>query len=98
MDALSIRTAVCSAATVFSGQYGAVTRRAERAGCSRQAVYEHARRAERRLAAGPPEPAPSAPAPALDDEGRRRFAVTAFAMGLSTRQVEDLLRVALGDD
>ena len=27
----------------------------------------------------------------------RRLAVTAFAMGLSTRQIEDLLRVILGD-
>jgi hypothetical protein len=100
MDTLSVRTSVCNAAAVFAGSYGAVTRQAERAGCSRQAVYEHARRVERRLAAGPPEPAPPAPAPApaLDDEGRRRFAVTAFAMGLSTRQVEDLLRIVLGDD
>jgi hypothetical protein len=101
MDTLSIRSSVCNAAAVFSGRYGAVTRRAERVGCSRQTVYEHARRVERRLAAAPPaSPAPSpAPAPpALDDEGRRRFAVVAFAMGLSTRQIEDLLRIALGDD
>jgi hypothetical protein len=29
----------------------------------------------------------------LDESTRRRLAVTAFAMGISTRQIEDLLRV-----
>ena len=95
MMTLSLSTWVCNAAAVFSGCYGAVTRQAERAGCSRQTVYEHARRIERRLQAAevsapPPEPEP---APVLDEPTRRRLAVTAFAMGLSTRQIEDLLRV-----
>jgi hypothetical protein len=34
----------------------------------------------------------------LDEPTRRRLAVTAFAMGISTRQIEDLLRVILGAD
>jgi hypothetical protein len=35
---LSLRSAVRNAAAVLSGCYGAVTRRAEQAGCSRQTV------------------------------------------------------------
>jgi hypothetical protein len=105
MTTLSLRTWVCNAAAVFAGRYGGVTRRARQAGCSRQTVYEHARRIEQRLGppdpASPPAPAPApspAPAPRLDEPTRRRLAVTAFAMGLSTRQIEDLLRVILADD
>jgi hypothetical protein len=103
MNTLSLRTWVRNAAAVFSGSYGAVTRQAERAGCSRQTVYDHARLIERRLQpaapASPPAevPAPS-PAASLDDPTRRRLAVSAFAMGISTRQIEDLFRVILGDD
>jgi hypothetical protein len=100
MMTLPIRTWVRNAAAVFSGSDGAVTRRAEQAGCSRQTVYQHARRVERRLQAEAPAPAPAAgprpapaPAPTLDEPTRRRLAVTAFAMGLSTRQIEDLIRV-----
>jgi hypothetical protein len=80
-----------------------VTRRAEQAGCSRQTIYDHARQIERRLQpatpASPPAevPAPT-PAPTLDEPARRCLAVTAFAMGISTRQIEDLLRVLLGED
>src|SRR3954449_1917333 len=104
MATLSLRTWVCNAAAVFAGRYGAVTRQARQAGCSRQTVYEHARQVEQRLEppapASPPAPAPvpaPAPAPRLDEPTRRRLAVTAFAMGVSTRQIEDLLRVVLGD-
>jgi hypothetical protein len=104
---LSIRSLVCNAAAVFSKSYGAVARRAEEAGGSRQTVYEHARRVERRLQ--PPAPAPAAASesvvvepPAagvvLDEATRRRFATIGFAMGVSLRQIEDLLRVVLGDD
>lgn len=100
---LSLRCFVRNAAAVFSGCYGAVTRRAEQAGCSRQTVYEHARQVERRLqppvsTAPPPEAPAPALAPAIDEATRRRLAVTAFAMGISTRQIEDLLRVLLPDD
>ncbi len=103
MTTLSLRTLVRNAAAVFSGGYGAVTRRAEQAGCSRQTVYDHARRVERRFQPAAPAMPPveaSVPTPvaALDEPTRRRVAVTAFAMGISTRQIEDLLRIILPED
>jgi hypothetical protein len=108
MFTLSIRALVCNAAAVFSGGYGAVTRQAEQTGCSRQTVYEHARRVEQRLQSADPTPIPAtapvspttsvASAAHLDQSTRRRMAVTAFAMGFSTRQIEDLFRVILADD
>ena len=84
-------------------RYGAVTRQAQQAGCSRQTVYEHARQIERRLEPAAPASTPvevpiPAPAAVLDEPTRRRLAVTAFAMGVSTRQIEDLLRVILAED
>ena len=60
MTTLSLRTWVRNAAAVFSGCYGAVTRQAKQAGCSRQTVYDHARQIEQRLQ--PPAPAPTPPA------------------------------------
>jgi hypothetical protein len=102
MITLSLRTLVRNAAAVFSGCYGAVTRQAEQAGCSRQTVYDHARRVEQRLRSAAPAPPPAAapvpPAAVLDEPTRRHLAVTAFAMGISTRQIEDLFRVILPDD
>lgn len=103
MNTLSLRTLVRNAAAVFSGCYGAVTRQAEQSGCSRQTVYDHARQVEQRLqaptpAVDPPETTAPTPAVLLDESTRRRLAVTAFAMGISTRQIEDLLRVILADD
>jgi hypothetical protein len=102
MATLSLRTLVRNAAAVFSGCYGEVTRRAEQAGCSRQTIYDHARRVEQRFQpAAPASPPAAAPAPppavSLDQPTRRRLAVTAFAMGISTRQIEDLFRVILPD-
>ncbi len=103
MITLSIRNAVRNAAAVFSGDYGAVTGRAQQAGCSRQTIYNHAREVEQRLqtpdpAAPPAEIPVPPPSPSLDEPTRRRFAVTAFAMGISTRQIEDLLGICLGED
>ena len=49
MTTLTLPTWVCNAAAVFSRAYGAVSRRAEQAGCSRQTVYQHARTVELRL-------------------------------------------------
>jgi hypothetical protein len=103
MTTLSLRTWVCNAAAVFAGCYGAVTRQAQQAGCRRQTVYEHARQIERRLEPAAPVSPPAevpipAPAAVLDEPTRRRLAVTAVAMGVSTRQIEDLLRVILADD
>ena len=102
MTTLSLRTLVRNAAAVFSGCYGEVTRRAEQAGCSRQTIYDHARRVEQRWQPAAPAPPPavdpvSTPAASLDEPTRRRLAVTAFAMGISTRQIEDLFRVILPD-
>jgi hypothetical protein len=102
MITLSLRTLVRDAAAVFSGSYGEVTRRAEQAECSRQTIYDHARRIEQRWQPAAPatpqvEVPATTPAPSLDETTRRRLAVTAFAMGISTRQIEDLLRVILGD-
>jgi hypothetical protein len=98
MLALSLRNLVRNAAAVFSGRYGAVTRQAEQAGCSRQTVYNQARRLEQRLQTPAPEPPPpSAPEPPagpcvlLDRDKLKELATVAFAMGLSLRQIEDLL-------
>jgi hypothetical protein len=103
MNTLSLRDLVRNAAAVFSGAYGAVTGRAQQAGCTRQTIYNHAREIEQRLQtpapAAPPAEVPIlTPFPSLDEPTRRRFAVTAFAMGISTRQIEDLLRILLADE
>jgi hypothetical protein len=114
MFKLPVRTWILNAAAVFSGRHGAVTRQAEQAGCSRQTVYQHAHQLEQRLsdesAADPPaeeRPRPevvAAPEPAagprilLDKDKLKELAATAFAMGLSLRQVEDLLGVLLPAD
>ena len=110
MAKLSLRTWIRNAAAVFSGQHGAVTRQAEQADCSRETVYQHARKLEQRLAT---EPAADAVAELhaenrrlrqriaeleraadgavrCDKAKQRRLAVTAFAMGVSLRQIEDL--------
>jgi hypothetical protein len=111
---LPVRTWILNAAAVFSGPHGAVTRQAEQAGCSRQTVYQHAHKVQQRLAdeptADPPtedRPRPvavAAPEPAagprilLDKDKLKELATTAFAMGLSLRQIEDLLGVLLPAD
>ena len=111
---LPIRTWILNAAAVFSGRHGAVTRQAEQAGCSRQTVSQHAEKRERRHGDGPaaappaqerPRPeAVAAPEPAagpriLLDKGKlKELATTAFAMGLSLRQIEDLLGLLLPAD
>jgi hypothetical protein len=111
---LPVRTWILNAAAVFSGQQGAVSRQAEQAGCSRQTVYQHAHKVEQRLAAEPAaEPPTEAPSPTgagtppeptagpciLLDKGKlKELTTTAFAMGVSLRQIEDLLRVLLPAD
>jgi len=111
---LPIRTWILNAAAVFSGQHGAVTRQAEQAGCSRQTVYQHAHKVRQRLATEPAADLPTedrsrpgavaAPEPAagprilLDKDKLKQLATTAFAMGLSLRQIEDLLGVLLPAD
>ena len=49
MFKLPIRTWVRNAAAVFSGKHGSVTQQAEESQCSRETVYEHARKVEERL-------------------------------------------------
>jgi hypothetical protein len=118
MFKLPIRTWVCNAAAVFSGPHGAVTQHAHQAGCSRETVYEPARKVEQRLADSPVDPAALAELHAENRRLRRmiadlqrdseqairfgkaeqrRFATVAFAMGVSLRQVEDLLGLLLSD-
>lgn len=115
MAKLSLRTWIRNAAAVFSGQHGAVTRQAERSECSRETVYQHARKLEQRLAT---EPAAGAVAELhaenqrlrqrvaeleraaegsvrCDKAKQRQLATTAFAMGVSLRQIEDLLGILL---
>jgi hypothetical protein len=114
MFKLPVRTWILNAAAVFSGRHGAVTRQAEQAGCSRQTVYQHAQKLEQRLgdqpaAAPPTEERPgsevvAAPEPAagprvlLDRDKLKELATTTFAMGLSLRQIEDLLGLLLPAD
>jgi hypothetical protein len=49
MFQLPIRTWISNAAAVFSGQHGAVTEQAQQSQCSRETVYQHARKVEERL-------------------------------------------------
>ena len=109
---LPVRTWILNAAAVVSGQHGAVTRQAEQAGCSRQTVYQHAQKLEQRLAAepaaGPPTEErppigagtapPAGPCILLDKDKLKELTTTAFAMGVSLRQIEDLLAVLLPAD
>jgi uncharacterized coiled-coil protein SlyX len=50
MFKLTVRAWVRNAAAVFGGQYGSVTQQAQESECSRETVYEHARKVEERLA------------------------------------------------
>jgi hypothetical protein len=114
MFKLPVRTWILNAAAVFSGQHGAVSRQAEQSGCSRQTVYQHAQKLEQRLGdepapappadEQPPPAAVTAPEPAagphilLDKDKLKELTTTAFAMGVSLRQVEGLLGVLLPAD
>lgn len=115
MFKLSPRAWILNAAAVFSGQHGAVSQQAELSGCSRETVYQHALKVERRLdgeSAAEVTAELRAENQRLNEviaglrreaEGRvlldkaklRQLAITAFAMGVSLRQVEDLLGVLL---
>jgi hypothetical protein len=115
MAKLPLRTWIRNAAAVFSGQHGAVTRQAERSECSRETLYQHARKLEQRLATDPAAEAAAElraenrrlqqriaeleraaeGAVRCDQAEQRQLATTAFAMGLSLRQIEDLLGILL---
>jgi hypothetical protein len=47
---LPIGTWIRNAAAVLSGQHGSVQQQADESGCSRQTVYDHARKVQERLA------------------------------------------------
>lgn len=118
MFKLPIRTWISNAAAVFSGEHGSVTRQAQESQCSRETVYQHARKVEQRLddeaedvvvgelraenqrlheaIAGLKREAERRIL--LDKDKQRRLATTACAMGVSLRQVEDLLGVLLPQD
>jgi hypothetical protein len=115
MFKLPVRTWILNAAAVFSGQHGDVTRQAEQAECSRQTVYQHARKVEGRLAVEPDAGVvadlrrenrrlreevaglrrQAGARVGCDKATQRRLATIAFAMGVSPRQIEDLLGVLL---
>lgn len=117
MFKLPVRSWILNAAAVVSGRHGAVTQQAEQSECSRETVYEHARKVEQRLAVEPSVAAAELHAEnqrlrqqiaelqrtaedrtLLDKDTLRQLATTAFAMGISLRQVEDLLGVLLPED
>src|SRR3954469_5984105 len=114
---LPIRTWVMNAAAVFSGEHGSVTRQAQASRCSRETVYQHARKVERRLDDEPAAVMAELHAEnqrlreaiagltreadrrsLLDEDKQRQLATAACAMGVSLRQVEDLLGVLLPRD
>jgi hypothetical protein len=95
-----------------------VTEQAQHAGCSRETVYEHARKVEQRLADPPAESAALAELRAenlrlhqviaalesqaedqirFDKAKQRELATTAFAMGVSLRQIEGVLGLLLAE-
>ena len=85
MFKLPVRTWILNAAAVFSGRHGAVTAQAEQAGCSRQTVYEHAHKVERRLA----EPDPEAVDQLRAENRRLREAIAATQQAAGTRILID---------
>jgi hypothetical protein len=118
MFKLSPRAWILNAAAAFSGRHGAVTQQAEHSGCSRETVYQHARKVEQRFDDKPAAEAIAelraqnqrlqeviaglkreAQARVLIDKAKlRQLVITAFAMGVSLRQVEDLLGVLLSGE
>jgi hypothetical protein len=117
MFKLPIRSWISNAAAVFSGEHGSVTRQAQESQCSRETVYQHARKVEQRLDDEPTDVVAELHAEnqrlheaiaglkreaerriLLDKDKQRQRATTACAMGVSLRQVEDLLGVLLPRD
>jgi hypothetical protein len=113
---LPVRTWIVNAAAVFSGKRGSVSEQAQQAGCSRETVYEHARKVEERVTAPPGAAAELSRLRAENQELQqliaglkrqaqeqvpcsgeklRELATTASAMGLSFRQIEELLALIL---
>jgi hypothetical protein len=78
MSTVTARMRICNAATVFEGLWGAVTKLAQGLGCSRQALYEQARRVEGVVAAARKEGSGQQPLPGrlaeLEEENRELWA------------------------
>ena len=78
MATVTARMRICNAATVFDGLWGAVTKLAQGLGCSRQALYQQARRVEAVVAAARKDDSGQPPAPprlvALAEENRQLWA------------------------
>ena len=113
-----IATWIAHAAVGLTGLYGEVTRQAEVADCSRQTVYDHARKVQAAVVdaydGGPPRATLIAENRRLAQENaqlwgwlaqtidfppekRRKFTVTAAAMGLSLNPILALLGLLLGE-
>lgn len=109
MSIVAIPQPIASAAVVFFGPHGAVTRQARQRGVCRQRLYREAHTAVRALHQLRPHPrrrrTPPTPVPALPDtwavlvppERQRQFAATAQALGVSLSATHALLAVLLGE-
>ena len=116
MRKLPVLTWIGNAAAVLFGRWGEVTRQAETAGCSRQTVYQHARRVQQAIAQqDETQPTRQQLLDQIRDLRRenrqlwkwleltidfpkaqqRHFATLAAAMGLSSRQIAQLLAILL---
>ena len=111
MTTQPLSTWIGNAAAVFSKVYGAVTHQTQQVGCSRQAVYQHARQLEQRLDATARDELlvenrrlrdqvaalsqPSELSLLCDPAKLRRVATVAFAAGVSLRQIEDVFEALL---
>jgi hypothetical protein len=108
---LSIPVWVRNAASALCGWHGAVSARAEEAACSRQTVYDHARRLAEQVSERERDALRAEVSQLkaerdklqqrlqqcvfISDEDLERFAVVSQAMGVSLRQTEDLLGTVL---
>jgi hypothetical protein len=105
---VAVPPVLASAAVVFFGNHGAVTRQARQRGVCRQRLYREAHAAVaavRRVRPQPRRPrrpptAPPPPPPAwtvtLDSQRQRQFAATAQALGVSLSATHTLLTLLLG--
>jgi hypothetical protein len=88
MCSLSVVTWIGNAAAVFSGQWGVVSRRAQEVGCSREAMYQQARRVEQAVgeerAGGPSREALLAENQRLREEPRLLWELLDEAESLAT--------------
>jgi hypothetical protein len=88
MANLPVLTWIGNAAAVLCGPWGAVTRQAQQAGCSRQTAYDHARRVEQAVtnahAGGPDRDALLRHHQELQEENRQLWAALEYACDFPT--------------